>query len=137
MQIFTDPCKNWITVYAKFLALRCDKIIKDRDPIFCSKVPSSSKHNFTVYLENMLFLKYCTDQIFILLFANVPKMSKDLKNLKNKGHLWKQHHQISFKKVVKPLKTLLFWTAVFPIMALFYVSAGQNTIFSCPNERFS
>ena len=49
---------------ANFLALRCDKTIQGRAPIFCRRLqcPSSSKHNFIKQMFNYyksLFLLFC------------------------------------------------------------------------------
>ena len=39
---------------ANLLTLRCDKTIQGRELIFCRKVPSSSKHKYTVLLKKIL-----------------------------------------------------------------------------------
>ena len=89
-----------IELCANILALHCDNIVKNRELIFCMKVPQSkffkAKFDNTPWKAYWFWTIAPQNPIFSF-FASVPKNPKDINNLKNKGQIWNQHYQISLK----------------------------------------
>ena len=86
--------------------------------------------------KNELFLNYCiTVHLQIPYFYFFCKWAKNAVNINfffNKGHIWRQHYQISFKKLSNLCKKLLHELnfSQRPKVKLFYVSAEFSHYFT-------
>ena len=86
---------------ANLLTLRCDKTIQGRELIFCRKVPSSSKHKYTVLLKTYLFelMHYWPSQNpYLYFFCECAKKAQRHKIIKTKARY--ENSAINLKKEV-------------------------------------
>ena len=136
-QIFAHPWKihkqnlNYVHI---FLHCAVTKLLQDRESFLSVRflLLRSSKQQFTL----SLFLNYCTSKILIFtVIENVPKMPKDIKNIKIKGIYETSNIKLGFKSFQAFQKNYFinlifpkFGTLLYCIVYNVYVSAGQNTI---------
>ena len=91
--IQAHSCAVFIIIHAhlcaNFLALRCDKTLQDREPIFAVRFLCPSFQNITwhltVPLKNILFLNYCTSKIYFKTCKNAQRHKKLRR--KNEGQI--------------------------------------------------
>ena len=101
---------------------------------------SSSEHNFTVSLQKctVFELLHLQNPFLNTFFAYVPKMPKDIKQIRTKATVdIKSALSSQIEKSCKTFAENYFKTLIFSKLALFHVSAGQNTVLNQPNELFS
>ena len=91
-----------------------------------------SKFFITLPLKTYFFRTTTPPKSLFLLFYKCVKIAEDIKKLKTKAIKYQPYPQIiiflSCKTFAKELLQKLF-------MVLFYVSAGQNSIITEPNEH--